>query len=635
MARQILDIATADSGTGTPLRTGGDMINDNFQELYGETQLYADFVDAIYRDGTQLNTDLAAWLTAVSGTFSRGGSDHRYINSSGYLVNGSTNALRYTYDSLTQKPIGILLEPARQNLMYYSNVQSHSTWGFANSNITKTVNNTAGITGGTTMATIFETTTANSLHRMWYYNASIAYTSGNIYCFSIYIKQLGSVTDRGLQVAPIAAMGLGTTDVDFVAGSATNGWNMERHRDGIFRLWKTAEATGTGVANVAFFGTKGGATYYTGATTSGYGVENIQYEQVTALTDGPSSYIDNVSTTQNTRSADALAVTVPSGNIYFVYGDGTNTVVAPGAGAYAVPTSSSKYAVRRIATTKPEGEFSGKLLRADLTQADVRGLTNDDGPTFVGLNLTGGIIRMDADGTDIIKINGSTVQLTTGTTIPGSYRGIVMGNNAASGSINFLGFSNSVCIGTDAGKIATTLASSTVINDTAGAFATSISNSDIIGNEAGNLQSTISTCVFIGNFAGRAITAGTASLSVCIGALAGAYNSLASTVCIGASAGYATGQASSGTLTDCVIIGAYAGDNVSGSRTGLVLIGKSVQAPTATTDNFLNIADKIKCDLTTDVIEFGTHSAIAAETVTGYITIKDSSGATRKLAVVS
>lgn len=39
--------------------------------------------------------------------------------------------------------------------------------------------------------------------------------------------------------------------------------------------------------------------------------------------------------------------------------------------------------------------------------------------------------------------------------------------------------------------------------------------------------------------------------------------------------------------------------------------------------------------LGTGVLRYGTHSAIAAETVTGYITIKDASGNTRKLAVVS
>ena len=35
------------------------------------------------------------------------------------------------------------------------------------------------------------------------------------------------------------------------------------------------------------------------------------------------------------------------------------------------------------------------------------------------------------------------------------------------------------------------------------------------------------------------------------------------------------------------------------------------------------------------VVRFGSHSAIAAETVTGYITVKDDAGTTRKLAVVS
>jgi len=37
----------------------------------------------------------------------------------------------------------------------------------------------------------------------------------------------------------------------------------------------------------------------------------------------------------------------------------------------------------------------------------------------------------------------------------------------------------------------------------------------------------------------------------------------------------------------------------------------------------------------TGTMKFGTHSAVAAETVTGYITIKDNGGTTRKLAVIS
>jgi hypothetical protein len=34
-------------------------------------------------------------------------------------------------------------------------------------------------------------------------------------------------------------------------------------------------------------------------------------------------------------------------------------------------------------------------------------------------------------------------------------------------------------------------------------------------------------------------------------------------------------------------------------------------------------------------VKFGTHSAVGSETITGYITIKDSGGTSRKIAVIS
>ena len=37
----------------------------------------------------------------------------------------------------------------------------------------------------------------------------------------------------------------------------------------------------------------------------------------------------------------------------------------------------------------------------------------------------------------------------------------------------------------------------------------------------------------------------------------------------------------------------------------------------------------------TDVVRFGTHSALAAETLSGYITVKDSAGNSRKIGVIS
>ena len=60
--------------------------------------------------------------------------------------------------------------------------------------------------------------------------------------------------------------------------------------------------------------------------------------------------------------------------------------------------------------------------------------------------------------------------------------------------------------------------------------------------------------------------------------------------------------------------------------------GNAVTISTAGSDSNIDFAITPKG---TGVLRFGTHSAIAAETVTGYITIKDSAGNTRKLAVLS
>lgn len=624
MARQLIGIgSTANDGTGDTLRAALGKVNDNTLELYGDDLFYGDFALADYRDGTERVADFSAWLTALSGTFVRGGSDHRYIDSTGYLVNGSADTLRVAYDSLTGEAVGALLEPSRQNLLLYTDDISHGTWGFSNQNITKTADNTTGIEGTTTMGTVLETATANVLHRLWYYTASASYTSGNVYCFSVYVKQIGA--DRGFQLVPVAATGLGTTDVDLNSGTATNGWNMERLKDGIFRLWKSAEATSNGVANFQFLLTKAGSKYYTGSTNAGIGIEKIQYEQVSAVGDPPTSYIDNPTTTQNTRSADALTVDAPSGTFYFVYGNGEWASVAPGAGAYAVPTSSAYPVVRRITQELPEESVSNKKISTFLGQADVRGLTEDDGPEFTSLVVATGIIRMDADGSDTIKLDGGTVQLTTGNTAVGTFRGVVIGNNAAEDAVSQATFSNSISIGTDTASNATTFSSSTVINDTAAGQATTVQNSDIIGNEAGNQHTSITSCVFIGNFAGAGTPAGgdTAETSVAIGKEAARLHSLATSVVIGHSA---ADSGSGGSLTACVIIGDTAGDNITGAVSNLILIGRGVEAPTASTSDYLKIGDSIEGSTASgsETLRFrGASSAAGAPTTTELPTSRD------------
>ena len=71
---------------------------------------------------------------------------------------------------------------------------------------------------------------------------------------------------------------------------------------------------------------------------------------------------------------------------------------------------------------------------------------------------------------------------------------------------------------------------------------------------------------------------------------------------------------------------------------GLTLTGVAGSSVNITAESLGTGASNLDVVITpkgTGAVKFGTHSAIAAETVTGYITIKDAGGTTRKLAVIS
>lgn len=567
--------------------------------------LLADFVDASYRASSLSVADLAAWLTATSGTFTRGGSNHRYIDASGYLANGSADTLRVTYDPVTLKLVGALLEPSRQNLITYSDVISDAKWAFSNINITRTANNAVGIAGTTTAATVVETTAANVQHRLWWYDAAVSVTSGNVYCYSVYLKSIGG---RDVQLEPSANTGLGTTIISFSKQRASNGWNMEKHGNDIYRVWKSAQATSTGVPNFAYYTWNGSSTTFTGTTGTGFQIEKAQLEQVTAVGDGPTSYIDNPSTTQNTRSADALAFTVPTATLYTIYGDGNWASQSVSSGSHSFVPSSTYPVVRRIATGLPfVTEVNNRLLRADVVKEDIEGLTSDDSPIFQSLVASSGDIELST--ANFIRVLGTSIQITASRAgnVPSSSRSICIGYQAANASSP----SNSMVVGNAAAAVATTINTSTVINDTAAATATSISNSDVIGNEAGNGHTSIASCVLVGNFAGRGHSAATAANAVVIGQTAGNLCTLSASVCIGQAAGAAPTNA---TLTNCTIVGSTAGDNVSGSITNLNLFGYGVQASSGTTSNYLSICDVIKSDLTGTIVEFpGTGIRISTQ----------------------
>ncbi len=247
----------------------------------------------------------------------------------------------------------------------------------------------------------------------------------------------------------------------------------------------------------------------------------------------------------------------------------------------------------------------------------VPNLQDDDLEAFSAIDVsTGDMTFSDVEGK--FRANSTTFQITTSRALmTAGTRAIVIGATAAGSLTNP---TNSTIIGNDAAKFATTLQTSTVINDTAGANATVISGSDLIGNEAGNSLSSITGCVMIGNLAGAA--SGNAGTSVVVGHQASRSNTAIDTVAIGA---YAGQSASSGSLTNCVIIGSSAGNTVTGNRTGLVLIGYNIEPPSATTDNYLSISDVYRGDTNTKSAHVGKPS-LATNATSGFIYVPACAG---------
>lgn len=567
------------------------------------TDIFAQFAEDRYYDAGSSTTVLADWLTAVSGSITRGGSNHWYVDSAGVLTNGSANTLRQTFNPTTLAAKGALIEPAATQLWAYSQMPattSGTAWRFTGAGIGALVGMNQTGPDGTTSAGTFTEDTSTGNHYSWYYYASGTVTSGSPYGYQFWLKANGRTKiklrlDARTGVPGVSSGGFNSVTVDLTAGTVTSGWDIEEWPDGFFRISCTATATASGVAGFQYYLLDGtGSDSYTGDGTSGVIFGPIQFEAV-----APSSYIQRLTTTAATRSADNLALTLPAGvaDVTFTLADGTQSIASVSPGSYSFPTSLGQ-PVKQFITVDlssvgtPVSSVAGRTGDVTIAQADVAGLTTASSPTFAGLTTSaayasiGGLFYYQT--TSFISI-GEHSNNGLGA-IVGTPRGIRMGWNSAD---NCVTFSNSIVIGPNAAASATSIATSGVYNDTAASVATTISGSEISGNEAGNNIASISASNLNGNFAMGSATGKAALRATVDGHQAMRFNGGTDTVAFGSFAGYGNGSAI-GTHTNCVYLGSYAGDNMEGDRTGNILIGKSARGPTATTDNYLNLGDVFK-----------------------------------------
>ena len=551
----------------------------------------ADFTAPAYFEGETTVASFAAWLTELSGTYTRGGSQHYYYNSSGVLANGSANAQRITYDPITLEKQGMLYEPSRTNLFWsYAPSAPSGPWFYSSTALTVAGMAATGV-DGTTSATTLRETTATSQHLMQYYDAGISLTSGASYALQFLVKGVSRTKFRLSFPAIWGAPGPSTggytlVDVDLSAKTITSGWTIEGPfaANGEYRISCVATATSSGTPSPAFqvyMKDDTGALSYTGNAAKGINISLAQAEAGSAIT----SPIIRVDATAATRSADALTITVPAGSISYTFDNRDIQVVTVSAGSYAVPTTLDRSILREIIAadmTDYAGVTSFAGRKGDVTpvQADIVGLRTTDGPVFASVGV--GFATLYTPNTVFLSFSNITEGALTN---PNDARGLRFGTNAANSAATFL---NAMVMGPDAAKTATYIATSTVLNDTACSLATTIVGSEIIGNEAGNhLTGTVSASIIIGNLA-VAAAGKTSTNGVTVGAEASRWNGSSSSVVLGYKAGYGN-TANKGTLTNHVLIGALAGDSLEGNRTGNTLIGYNVDAPTATTDNYFNL----------------------------------------------
>lgn len=173
-------------------------------------------------------------LPELNGTFSRG-SDATYFDADGILQTAGPNVLRLDHDPVTGKALGAMLEGARTNLVYPSDMSS----GQLLVNITRVI--AAGIApDGSQTATKIQATASNTQHR---FDRNQAITDGT-YTYSVYAKADGYNfvwTRMGAIGAAFDLINGVVTDVVNVTASIAsvgNGWH---------RLIISGPLTGTNV----------------------------------------------------------------------------------------------------------------------------------------------------------------------------------------------------------------------------------------------------------------------------------------------------------------------------------------------------------------------------------------------------
>jgi hypothetical protein len=591
--------------------------------LPGPMALFADFTHNAYYNAGAASLSMVTWLTSAGGSFTRGGTSHPYWNAAGQLKQGTANVARFSYDPITGVGPFLLNEPASANGFNWTRTPydaSGTSWNFVLTGFTTANNAVTGLDGTTSAGTLMETATT-STHRSYYYPGGIGtITSGHYYVYQFYFGMLGRTK---LKLSPGGAIsGFAPFTVDTGTLTSSNpSWIIEALHSGIgYRVRRTFQATATGIVSMDhnLLDASGNDTYL-GDITKGLVLLGMALDEVASLTSPVPSLTETTTATQVTRSADAAQLTIPAGvsQATFVLASGARQLVSVSPGSYTFPTTLNESGIDTFASVDLSVvgaavlTVAGRTGNVTIAQADVAGLLTTSNVTHKSLITTD---KLNTFGASILQQDGpiSVWSATTATGYTSANRGVIIGRTQAKPAT----FSNSSAIGPDSAGAATTLATSVVIGDSAGGGCVSISGCVFVGNEAGNTgAASLGGVNAIGNtinLGGNSGTAASNRVDV-MGQSALRFNSATDTVVMGN--GAATGVGGTpGQVNQSVILGSGAGANLGNGNTttGNIIIGYGIAAPSASTNNYLNIGGVLKGSMSTGAFSLTTAAAGAA-----------------------
>jgi hypothetical protein len=228
---------------------------------------------------------------------------------------------RFEYDPVTNVSRGILIESQSSNELSYSENFDDSYWFKSDT----TVQLNAGISPAGDLTADLVTADSTGSAGIHYLGKPFAFTSGNTYTFSVYVKGVNSTefTLQGGNTSTYAAATQFTLTGAGSASSTTGSATIESVGNDWYRCSVTGDALATTSTTAMFKLISGGTGTFDGDDFSGVLLWGAQLEQ----SSHPSSYISTLLSAK-TRAADSLSVATAD----IGYTGGPVSIVAEGEG---------------------------------------------------------------------------------------------------------------------------------------------------------------------------------------------------------------------------------------------------------------------------------------------------------------